>query len=76
VELRYPIYKLFSGVIFYDMGNVWNEYLTFPFSELGYAAGGGLRFQTPIGPIRLDMAWPLGEGKRPLQLHISIGQAF
>ena len=76
VEVRYPIYKLLSGVVFYDMGNVWKEYFTFPVQELRYASGGGLRFQTPIGPIRLDVAWPLGEGKRPLQLHISIGQAF
>jgi outer membrane protein insertion porin family len=76
VEMRYPLYKLLQGVVFYDIGNVWNSYLTFPLSELRYAAGAGLRFQTPIGPIRLDVAWPLGEGKRPLQLHISIGQAF
>jgi len=76
VEVRYPVYKLLSGVVFYDMGNVWKEYFTFPVQELRYASGGGLRFQTPIGPIRLDVAWPLGEGKRPLQLHISIGQAF
>jgi outer membrane protein insertion porin family len=76
VEMRYPIYKLLQGVVFYDMGNVWEEYLTFPLTELRCAGGGGLRFQTPIGPIRLDVAWPLGEGRQPVQVHISIGQAF
>jgi len=75
-ELRYPLYKMLHGVVFYDIGNVWSDYLTFPWSELRHACGAGLRFQTPIGPIRLDLAWPLGQGKSPMQVHISIGQAF
>ena len=75
-ELRYPLYKMLHGVVFYDIGNVWSDYLTFPWSELRHAGGAGLRFQTPIGPIRMDLAWPLGEGKRSMQVHVSIGQAF
>ncbi len=75
-ELRYPLYKMLHGVVFYDVGNVWSDYLTFPWSELRHAGGAGLRFQTPIGPIRLDLAWPLGEGNRSMQVHVSIGQAF
>ncbi len=76
VEMRYPIYKLLHGVIFYDMGNVWEQYLDFSLNGLRCSGGGGLRFQTPIGPIRLDVAWPIGEGRQPMQVHISIGQAF
>jgi outer membrane protein insertion porin family len=76
VEMRLPLYKLLHSVVFCDLGNVWSSYLNFPLSELHYAAGAGLRFQTPIGPIRLDVAWPLGEGGNPVQVHASIGQAF
>ena len=43
-----------------------------------YAAGFGLRYLTPAGPIRLDVAFPLNP--RPVddvfQLYVSIGQAF
>jgi len=76
LEMRYPLYKMLSGVVFTDMGNVWSGYLTFPLSEWHHAAGAGLRFQTPIGPLRLDLAWPVGEGRNPMQVHVSIGQAF
>jgi translocation and assembly module TamA len=51
-----------------------------------YDAGPGLRYKTPIGPIRLDVGWQLNpipglkvngaEQTRPLRIHFSIGQAF
>ena len=48
--------------------------------ELKYTVGGGLRYQTPIGPVRLDVGYQLNPPDDPpfnrYQIHVSIGQAF
>lgn len=76
-ELRFPIYELFSGVTFMDFGNVWNNEI----GRLRYAFGVGLRFETLIGPIRIDFGVPTFEDGAVFewentQYHISIGHAF
>ncbi len=58
----------------------------FNLNDMRYDIGPGLRYQTPIGPIRLDVGYQLKEipglivnGKkqtRPIRIHFSIGQAF
>lgn len=79
LELRFPIYKAFTGATFLDYGNVWDDWDAVDPLGLHYALGTGLRYETPIGPFRLDLAWKLNkqspdEGR--FQFHISIGQAF
>ena len=76
IELRYPLFWRFSGVVFLEGGNVWRESYTYRLNDLGYAAGGGLRVETPIGPIRLDLGVPVWNEKRSPQFFISVGQAF
>lgn len=79
VELRIPLWKAVSTVVFTDAGNVWPITNTFPLEDLRYAAGWGLRYDTPIGPARVDLAWKLnrqfGEVRR-FEVHVSVGQAF
>lgn len=85
-ELRFPIRGKLTGVTFIDAGNVWEESWRFPLPELRYDAGTGLRYLTPIGPIRFDVGWQLrkidglmidGEPeKRHWRMHFSVGQAF
>lgn len=85
-ELRVPIVGNFSGVLFVDAGNVWRQALDFRLHDLEYAAGPGLRYLTPIGPVRVDVGFQLtrveglridGEPEsRHWRLHFSIGQAF
>ncbi len=75
-ELRYPIYGRFSGVVFFEGGNVWRDSFDYDPSDLRYATGAGLRFRTPVGPIRLDLARPVFDDETTLQYHISIGEAF
>jgi outer membrane protein insertion porin family len=75
-ELRFPLWKIFSGVTFLDVGNAWKSQFTYKFADLKYAAGTGLRISTPIGPIRLDVARPLFEKNLPWQFHLSVGQSF
>ena len=76
LELRYPIYGYLSGVIFGDAGNIWDESVEYQIDELRYSAGVGLRLDTPIGPIRFDVARPVDDVDTDIQFHISVGQAF
>ena len=76
IELRYPLFWRLSGVVFLEGGNVWRESYTYQLNNLGYATGAGLRVETPIGPIRLDLGVPVWNEKRSPQFFISVGQAF
>jgi outer membrane protein assembly complex protein YaeT len=85
-ELRAVVRGKLGGVLFLDAGNVWPQKDRFDLGELRYAVGPGLRYQTPVGPIRFDVGYQLNpiDGllvngvpqKRRFRLHFSIGQAF
>ena len=86
LEVRAPIWRDLSGVLFFDAGNVWNNAWDFNLRDLRYDVGPGLRYNTPIGPIRVDLGYQLNpipgllidgaEQKRRFRFHFSIGQAF
>jgi outer membrane protein assembly complex protein YaeT len=85
-ELRAPLFGNLGGVLFLDGGNVWANPWGIRFSDLNYAVGPGLRYKTPIGPIRFDAGFQLrqipgltvnGEPEaRRWRIHVSVGQAF
>jgi outer membrane protein insertion porin family/translocation and assembly module TamA len=85
-EARFPVWNALSGVLFLDGGNVWTDAWDFKVRDLRYDVGPGLRYNTPIGPIRVDLGYQLNRipgllvnGKlepRRYRLHFSIGQAF
>lgn len=74
-----PIYKGLGGVVFYDGGNVYNRigFSRF-FADYTNSAGLGLRYQTPVGPIRIDVGRNLSPvpGLKSTQLFITLGQSF
>ena len=76
VELRYR-FGNFGVVGFLDAGEV-SESSTPAFSDIRYGVGIGGRYYTNFGPLRVDIATPLGrrEGESLINLYISIGQAF
>jgi translocation and assembly module TamA len=78
VEMRIKVTETIGVVPFLEAGNVYETILPDPGEKLFYGTGLGLRYYTPIGPIRFDVAVPLN--KRPsddsFQIYISIGQAF
>lgn len=76
IEFRYPAFETIYGVFFIDFGNVWEQMLTYKINELQYAAGVGLRYSTPIGPLRLDLARPIFNTNKKFQFWFSIGHAF
>lgn len=53
-ELRTTFYKNFGLVLFFDGGDVTDEIGDFKLSNYQYSIGLGIRFNTPVGPIRLD----------------------
>ena len=76
VEIRRPLLWKIDGAVFVDAGNIWSKPWHYRFNELAYAAGVGLRYDTPIGPIRFDLGVPLWNDKKRVQMFLSIGQAF
>ena len=81
-ELRVPIRGPIGGVIFVDGGNVFARVSELDLSQLRGSTGLGIRYRSPIGPIRLDLGFKLdrrviGSGPEPrYAVHFSIGQAF
>ena len=74
-------------VAFLDAGNVYDRVGHLDLGRLRSGAGFGVRYASPIGPIRVELGFKLGErhefgcGDQPgleclTQLHFSIGQAF
>jgi outer membrane protein assembly factor BamA len=63
-ELRIPIAGNLGGVVFWDAAQVWQSFseIRFQFESprgLRQGAGFGLRYLTPIGPVRVEYGWPL-----------------
>jgi translocation and assembly module TamA len=78
-ELRFKLTARIGMVTFLDGGSAFAS--TFPDSseDLQWAAGLGFRYFTPIGPLRLDVGFPLDrrtEIDDAFQIYVSIGQAF
>ena len=76
IEARYPIFWRISLVAFFEGGNVWEQSYHYNLRNLSYAAGTGLRVETPIGPVRFDVGFPIWNDKRKQEFFISVGQAF
>ena len=80
-ELRFPthIKKGLGAALFYDGGNVYDRigFSRF-FKDYSHNIGFGLRYDTPVGPIRIDVGRNLSPlpGVKATQLYISLGQAF
>ena len=78
LEARVKITDTIGVVPFVDGGSYYES----PLPHLGrtflYGVGLGLRYYTAFGPLRLDLATPLHKrsGDSPVQIYISLGQAF
>jgi len=98
VEVRFPVWReSISGVLFHDLGNAFARVrdLTFrqhqthaqDFRYLVHAVGFGVRYRTPVGPVRFDTGYTLNPARVLLQTGdvqtlsrwqflVSIGQSF
>jgi outer membrane protein insertion porin family len=82
-ELRVPVWRDFGVVGFVDAGNVFRRVSDLDLHDIRGSVGVGLRYRSPVGPIRVDLGVKLdrrllvtGERERATELHIGLGQAF
>lgn len=94
-ELRQDVDKLIKGLSFagfIDGGQVWKTIRTTANRPVQFGVGGGVRYESPIGPIRIDLGYKLNPTDEDLNIyqgdksmssawdrwhfHFSIGQAF
>jgi translocation and assembly module TamA len=78
VEFRQRFGQSLGAAFFVDGGQVGNKLTWWP-SRLFLGVGGGVRYYTPIGPVRLDVAVPLkryDSDPEAFQVYIGLGQAF
>lgn len=79
-ELRIKVWGNLSVVPFVDGGTVYDNVLPDGSEPIRWAAGGGLRYLTAVGPARFDIAFPInprsGGIDDPFQFYIGLGQAF
>src|SRR6202050_2130996 len=77
VELRHPIYETLGGAVFVDFGQTSLRTYTFP-TPLRFGFGPAVMYQTPIGPLRLDLGFPAKTppGDASWQVYFSIGNFF
>lgn len=94
VELRQSLDRIipnFGLAAFLDGGQVWQSISNLNERPIQFGAGGGIRYQSPIGPVRVDIAYKLNPTDEDLRIyngenygsawdrigiHFSIGQAF
>ncbi len=77
-ELRLDLGKYLSTAGFAETGNVYSLVSDTTLSDLRYTAGAGIRYRSPLGPLRLDWAYKLNRrpNEKPSEFHFAIGHAF
>ena len=79
LDYRFPIAAGVGGTLFIDAGNLWADWSSIDPSELKLGAGVGVRYASPIGPVRLEVGWKLdrlpNESSSPVVL-FSFGNPF
>ena len=78
LEIRTSLGKGLGIVAFLDGGNVWLKVADIKPLDFKFTTGLGLRYNTPVGPIRVDYGHKLQreKGESSGELHFSIGHAF
>lgn len=79
LEARFRLGESFGLVPFWDFGNVYGDRTPQLSEKFLHSVGLGIRYYTPVGPLRLDVAVPLNRRKDiddKFQVYVSVGQSF
>jgi outer membrane protein insertion porin family len=78
VDYRFPLVGSLGGTVFVDAGNVWADWRHLRLQEIKPGAGLGVRYLTPIGPLRVEVGWKLDRepGESESAVLVSFGNAF
>lgn len=69
IEYGYRFAESWRAAVFTDAGNAFDE----PGTDFKVGSGFGIRWLSPVGPVRLDFAWGVSESDPPFRIHISLG---
>ena len=69
LEYEYPVTEKVSAAVFADAGSAFNDWGDY---KLNVGAGVGVRYKSPLGPVRLDLAVPKDDTK-DLHFYFSLG---
>ncbi|MCZ6508150.1 MAG: BamA/TamA family outer membrane protein [Acidobacteria bacterium] len=77
-DYRFPIGAGVGGILFVDGGNLWADWRDASPADLEWGAGVGVRYSSPIGPIRLEVGWKLDRqpGESAYIVLFSFGNPF
>ena len=79
LDYRFAISGPVGGIVFFDVGNVWADWRDMKPRDLKTGTGIGVRYRSPIGPVRLEIGWKLdpesGEDNDPV-FFLSFGNPF
>ena len=78
LDYRFPVYGSFGGVVFLDSGNVWGDWRDIRLDKFKTGVGLGVRYASPVGPIRVEIGWKLdrAKGESPYEVYFSFGTPF
>jgi len=79
LELRLKVTRTVGFVVFVDGGSAFERVLPDLDEEIGWGSGIGLRYFSPVGPLRVDIGFPLNKRSQiddDFQIYLSLGQAF
>lgn len=84
LDYRFPVAGALEGVVFLDHGNVWVDWDSMVLGEAKPGAGVGLRYRSPIGPLRIEIGWKLDRRgadsglpeEDPYEVFLSFGNPF
>ena len=69
MELDYEVAEKWRVAAFIDAGNAFDDRN----EPLARGTGLGVRYQTPVGPVRVDVANAISDPDRPWRVHITFG---
>ncbi|GAB4560751.1 MAG: outer membrane protein assembly factor BamA [Geothermobacteraceae bacterium] len=79
IELLFPLFPevKMKGLVFFDVGNAWASGVNY-FDEVRYSAGAGIRWMSPLGPLRLEWGRNLDplDGEETSRFDFSMGRFY
>lgn len=76
IENRLKVEDNIQFIFFFDTGKAWKDSDEIGNEKLRMSYGIGLRADTPLGPMRFDYGWPIGEENKKGKFYFNIGQMF
>ncbi|HVT57695.1 MAG TPA: POTRA domain-containing protein [Thermoanaerobaculia bacterium] len=79
-DYRFPIAGPIGGTLFFDLGNIWADWRDIRLNGLKSGLGVGVRYNSPIGPLRAEIGWKLRRAHKPDEpgyvVFLSFGNPF